>query len=251
MQVYVIEAHPDDAALSIGGLLLNLSANDQTSAITVFTIFDGSWAKRTFGKNLVIKNVRRLENEKALNIANAKNICLGFLEAYDRGYRSYRRVSIPIKERDLVTKVSLSLKQMLAVGKRGLVLFPIAVGHHVDHLIAFESMIRLCRERALRAEQTRLYEDCPYVCRNKNDLNKRLGIIRQNYFQVKPLVIDITTNATLKTEMLKSYSSQFGYETIRIVKTYSSKLGKQVNKGSQLFFERIWVPNSSVEKKEA
>jgi LmbE family N-acetylglucosaminyl deacetylase len=250
LQVYVVEAHLDDAALSIGGLLLNLCTNDRINAITVFNIFDGCWAKPTFRKNLAIKDARKLENERALNIVHAKNICLGFSEALDRGYKNCHRSNIPVRDRDLLRNVSLSLKRMLTADKHSVVLFPIAIGRHLGHLIAFESVFQLVRERALMVEQIRLYEDCPHICGNRSNLDRRLDILRQDYFQMIPIMVDITFNAKLKTIMLKSYSSQFGDKTIRRVMTYSSRLGKHVTKEGQLFFERIWAPDLSFNKRE-
>ena len=241
MQVFVVEAHPDDAALSIGGLLLNLRNSSQTIVITVFS---GSWAKRSFKKPYSIEDIRQLENQRALNFANAENICLEFPEAHTRGYKKCRRAKIPSKEKTLLRKVSLSIEQIL--GKRdkpSLVLFPIAVGEHIDHLITFESMIQLYQQGTINAEQTRPYEDCPYVCGSENDLSKRLNIIKMNYFQVTPLMIDITSNLKQKSDMLKSFTSQFRLKKIRKVKTYSFDLGKEVNEENQAFYERIWAPN--------
>lgn len=180
LQHIFLSPHYDDAALSCGGLIANLSAANQTAVVA--TIFGGKpdytrlspFARSIHGRPLAGQDPidqRRAEERQALAVLRACSRPGDFLDCIYRQdeagtgwpYASEQALFGPVDpaDRDLVQELAHCVAA-LAPAPAGCVLYaPLAIGNHVDHQIV------RCAARMLHEHgyDVRWYEDYPYIAR--------------------------------------------------------------------------------------
>jgi len=174
--VLVMSPHLDDAVLSCGALLAHLAARHPITVATVFTAaapppwslparrqlraLGGIDAEDFFG-------LRRAEDRDVLAGIGAAAVHLGFRDAlFRRGrrgpaYPTFRfdaaRGRVAGCDAGLAAEVSARVAEVTGAGQAGLVLAPLGVGRHVDHLITRRAALELGR-----GIRTVYYSDFPY-----------------------------------------------------------------------------------------
>lgn len=168
--VLVVSPHLDDAVLSCGGLLHRARA--QGVCARVVTVFAGeprpddvgplaNWFHELCGHGMNTVAVRRAEDRAAGDRLGFEAVHLDFLDcAYRRAgrhhlYPSEASVFGPVVADDLALIEELA--ERIGSMDAGLVLAPLAIGGHVDHVIAREAAARAFGGELL------LFEDVPYA----------------------------------------------------------------------------------------
>jgi LmbE family N-acetylglucosaminyl deacetylase len=154
----ILSPHPDDAALSLGG---SIATNLLPPPITLLTIFGRShYSEQTPGGGEV-EQITALRHAEEIAYAHRRDLELVWLACEEAGLRLglarvfAQRGQPPVdcgRENDIVAAAR-------GVGA-ALVLAPLAVGEHVDHVIVH----RLANHAAGGAALA-YYEDLPYAAR--------------------------------------------------------------------------------------
>ena len=189
--IIVLSPHLDDAALSCGSLLAWAAAYRPVTVMTLFTASAGarpSLSARAFLRQCNARSAaalfeqRRAEDRLALRSIGVTGVHLGLPDALFRRREDSR---LPRIARDLVPELdcvyptfrrhisggrmsphdrplldALEKRILLASGKRDLILAPLGLGGHVDHVITHELGARLSRHRSIG-----WYADQPYALR--------------------------------------------------------------------------------------
>lgn len=169
-RVIVLSPHLDDAVLSAAGLLDAL--RDRVSRLVV-TVACGNPVSAGSGRNrgragFASPAVRRLEDIKAMNELDCDYVHLGFADCIYRrsptngsliykGGRT-RFSAIAPDDRAHVEELFLVLRRLCVDMGRVLIVAPLGIGGHVDHLICAQVALQL-----RGAKDTLFYEDVPYV----------------------------------------------------------------------------------------
>ncbi len=229
----VLSPHADDAALSVGGLLLRVG---RRSAIQLLTLFGRSNYLRSSG----CENDWRLvsERRKREDTAFARRIgahldYLDFPEASLRlGYSLAKvfvdaekaRLSVP---RDLMKKVTPVVER----ARPALILSPLGLGGHRDHLIARN----LARTIGRRQDLTVMYyEDLPYAAAVPE--RELLSHVRSFDSNLRPTLVSVEEELRSKLDNLTLYRSQIGIEEMKAVDVHARRWR---DSGAA---ERLWPP---------
>lgn len=172
--VVVMSPHLDDAVLSCGALLAHLTARHPVTVVTAFTAaaprpwslparrqlraLGGVDAEDFFGQ-------RRAEDREVITGIGAAAVHLGFMDALFRwsrrrpAYPTFRfdaaRGRVAACDAGLAAEVSARAGEIARASGAGVVLAPLGIGRHVDHLIT---------RRAAQGLGMRIvyYSDFPY-----------------------------------------------------------------------------------------
>lgn len=175
-RVVILSPHPDDAALSCGGLLNFLTGRQ--AACLVISIYCGNppavksadGTLRTFQrKGHVSPHLRRREDIAAMHSAAADFVQLSFSDGiYRRSpltnqfiYRhAHERWEAPrVDDLAHAEELYLVLQRLCLNLGRILLVSPMGIGQHVDHTIVARVALRL----AERGASLLFFEDFPYV----------------------------------------------------------------------------------------
>jgi hypothetical protein len=171
MRAIFISPHFDDAVFSCGGLIAHLSDHCETQ---VWTIFGGKpiiprtspltrWLHSTCNSPNaeVLNSVRKSEDLKSLNRLKTKGQHFSFLDSVYRVdfffrplYRNTCLTPPHSSDRILIEKISRKLVSLLK--PTDLILTPLGIGYHVDHLVARQAV------ELHRNDNICYFEDVPY-----------------------------------------------------------------------------------------
>ena len=170
MRILAVSPHLDDAIFSAGGTLASMAKRG--AEVLVVTCFAGN-VRQPSGFALACQldkgieretdymALRRAEDVAACEMIGARAQHLMFLEAPHRGYGSAEALFGPRLAIDNIgSEVSTRLAQTIAEFRPDLVLGPLAVGGHVDHLIVRDALRSL-----VTAARLCEWEDYPYAMR--------------------------------------------------------------------------------------
>ena len=167
-KLVAVSPHLDDAAFSAGGALANYVRDG--GEVTIVTCFTGIVDRpegfalacqldKGLSAEIDYMALRRREDERACAVIGATPVHLSFLEAPHRGYRSAPELFGPrLPGDEIVDDLAPALAPLLRDAV--LVLGPLGIGAHVDHLIVREAL-----ERVADPERLFLWEDWPYLDR--------------------------------------------------------------------------------------
>lgn len=216
-RIYIISPHQDDAVLSCGGLMAQLSGKADITVVNLFT--NGNKGPYTLSAKRFLNMLkepdavrlfekRKLEDKTVLTKLKAKIINLDLEDAmfrrknvsvigkivpeFDHVYPTYRwHFSKGISKIDYaLADVEERLKKI--VKSDDIVLAPYGIGGHVDHMIAR----RVCEKNF---KSVILYSDFPYN-------------VRTSYFGTKGRNFDrfiLKPDLSAKEKLVKMYETQF------------------------------------------
>jgi len=211
-RVIVLSPHLDDAALSCGGLLTAL--RDRVSRLVV-TISCGD-ARGRNRKGVATPAARRLEDQHALHGIDCDFAHLGFVDAIYRrspfsgqliyhGIRE-RMSAPPIDDGGHVEELYLVLRRLCLDMGNVLVISPMGVGQHVDHVLCAHVAMRLFGS----SPNLLFYEDFPYVLggvlSDVPDDDPEAAMRRLDRVPVRRYAVPIDPER--KIELLRHYPSQ-------------------------------------------
>ncbi|MFE7644292.1 PIG-L deacetylase family protein [Streptomyces phaeoluteigriseus] len=158
-----LSPHPDDAQLALGGLLSRFGGR----VVDVFS--QETWTRRPYYRSRPALASRLLLEEErvACGVLGAELTVLGQVDAADRsawreGYflEPHDMDAARATEPELFERVTADLAAEVAGGP--LVLVPLAVGGHVDHVLTRQAALELISRKVLEPERVAFYEDMPY-----------------------------------------------------------------------------------------
>lgn len=232
--VVVVEAHVDDAVLSLGGLMLSLDR--PLRVVTVFSESDSvhpQVAPLLANLDIVPHRLRELEARAAAGAVGADWVPLGFSEI---GSMS------PSPDAELRERV---IEALLKVAPpTALVLLPAGFGRHPDHL--FLAQCEAVFDRGA------LYEDvgpAPAYARCTEDFWSRYDELRPTH---APIYFAIDHACESKLDVAGLFRSQFSPRQARAIVRYAEAVGisgahlfHEIPRGR--FFERLYVRSERAE----
>lgn len=170
-RVIVLAPHLDDAVLSAAGLLLALKGHVSRLVVTIAC---GNPVRRNNGKRarprkgFASPSERRKEDIRAMHDLDCDFVHLGFADCIYRrspttGDLIYNKAQTKFavgspEDRAHVEELFLVLRRLCRNMGRVLVVAPLGIGYHVDHLIAAQVALQIAG-----VSQLLFYEDVPYV----------------------------------------------------------------------------------------
>lgn len=225
LQHIFLSPHYDDAALSCGGLLAELSAAGQRTVVA--TIFGGKpdyarlspFAQMIHDRPLAGADPieqRRVEERQALAILGAESRLGDFPDCIYRQDAAETRWlyageealfgALDPAEEPLVEEVAACVAALAPRPAQCTLYAPLAIGRHVDHQLTRRSAAIMQRH----GYDVRYYEDYPYVARDPDELvvalatNEPPGGWQASLTPLSLAALDLKTGAVL------AYASQLG-----------------------------------------
>lgn len=217
----IISPHMDDAALSMGGTILQ-----DNEKFKIITLFGSNWTLDGINPDSnKVTNIRLSEEQKVIKLFKAEFVFANLPEATMRGYNNWMAKCDLQKEKQLFKKIINIIKENTNVEDE--LFLPAAIGEHVDHALVFETI------KSLNNKKIRLYEDLPYA--TYGGTKERIEKI-SNLYKITEVLTNINNTINAKLECLNIYKSQLTPDDIIKVKNYAKNLGKTAD-----FYERIWM----------
>lgn len=212
-----LSPHYDDIALSAGGVAALLSANGRTPEIALIfgdhpdpnvplTQF-ASDMHRDWGMSAeqVIAGRRHEESVASLTLGS----CDRYLPFRDAIYRGDQYTSDPElfgtpKDGDAGVPAQIRAALPISDNDRGhlRVYAPLAVGHHVDHQLAFQTGLDMAND----GWEVWFYEDLPYSLKPENAARRHPELTARGL--APAVVIDVTSAWPKKIDAIMAYPSQ-------------------------------------------
>ena len=197
MKVLVIEPHPDDFALSAMGYI------QENMNVTVLNIFSKmkidsfTWSEHIDINEKEYESLRLLESKIAIqDILN-----YDFISLKEESTRITKRTIQEIKK-----SIIEAVKKILEEKKFDIIMIPMGVGKHLDHLCIYEAIIN--EYVNLNIDSTMiLYPEYPYA-RCKKSYIDRLKEIYE-VFDLKENIVNIETKLQDIVNVISIYKSQF------------------------------------------
>lgn len=214
MKALFVSPHCDDICLSIGGFAAAVEA--PSVLVTVFS--DSDWVDPSWSGEIPngdVSSLREQEDRAYCARMGFERIALGLPDSGVRhaGQGDLRRASGD--ESRLVDGIAQALAAIVADVGADVVVAPLGVGGHADHVV--------CRRAAQRLHQTlALYEDLPYAWEIPL---WRIGLAgRQLRARLSPLVFESVSTTIEKQHALRDYASQCNQVMFDAVEAHSARL---------------------------
>lgn len=197
IEVLVLEPHPDDFALSAMGYI------QENMNVTVLNIFSKmkidsfTWSEHIDINEKEYESLRLLESKIAIqDILN-----YDFISLKEESTRITKRTIQEIKK-----SIIEAVKKILEEKKFDIIMIPMGVGKHLDHLCIYEAIIN--EYVNLNIDSTMiLYPEYPYA-RCKKSYIDRLKEIYE-VFDLKENIVNIETKLQDIVNVISIYKSQF------------------------------------------
>lgn len=222
----ILSPHCDDAFLALGGYILH-----DPSKVHVIDIF-ATCAWTTSPENYSSEELTRINQDEERAVAEKAGVHVTlheYPEALLRNYRKWNAKKIHPSDTVLSGSIVKTIREYLKEGDR--VFFPLAPGHHVDHVILHRQLKLLFDELLEKDIEVFAFEDLPYSW--YGGAEERLNRLSRT-FTLTAQVIDISEYMDEKVSLLKLYSSQLADSDIAKVIDYAKNLSNYT------YSERIW-----------
>ena len=196
-EILVIEPHPDDFALSALGYI------QENMNVTVLNIFSKTkiesftWNEHVKISEKEYEDLRMLESQIAIHdILN-----------YD--FKSLKKESTRFKtktKKEIQKDISNAIKKILLEKKIDIIMIPMGIGEHPDHICVYEAMLD---EYHTLNESLKiiLYPEYPYA-RCKKSYEHRLTEIKK-VFDLEENIVNIEDKLEEMASVISVYKSQF------------------------------------------
>lgn len=229
LRVMAVSPHPDDVALSAGGLIWKLHSSNTIRLLTVFG--RSRWVSHSIARELRdSETITALRAEEERNYAEQLAADCNILPYEDASLRSYDAVSERLKTHDPASwreQVKASVRMEIARYRPHLLIGPAGIGNHIDHVIVSEAINELER---IPDMAVLFYQDLPYA----TEPELRAGT--PNRFDIAGVLdIDIEAGLDQKVRNLGLYASQIDNKLCLQIEEHARKVGN----GSAA--ERYWI----------
>jgi len=236
-----VSPHPDDAALSCGGILARQVAQGRPALVVTVCAGDPPPAEeltafacslhQEWGDLANPMVQRRAEDAQALAVLGCAAQTWTYRDAIYRhpAYDSEEAIFGPLADEAALEKELFDRCAALPAGRW---LFPLAVGQHVDHQLLFRVGWQLYEA----GRSVAFYEDLPYVAWEGSPARRLAALGRPLW----PRRIEITPFWSIKTAAISCYPSQFaalthhGVPLLDAVERYAAALAVSG------YVERLW-----------
>lgn len=257
IKTILVSPHSDDIAYSIGGSLLQDFFMKPVLMVTVFTRSNYSPNIKTNDIEISSK-IRQSEDIEFINKVKIDYQSFQFSEPPLRGYSHNNMFECNNPALDpIYSEVYNSLRKLIKSYPCELIVAPIGLGNHIDHIMICDICHKISRENNIKII---FYEDLPYALWvTLNQIKMRANSITSG---LQPVKIDITPEFNDKYNNIKLYKSQRWIFQI-LIKLYSLRVGMEDKRFLELmhpnnllryfmclftnkcthatFFERFWV----------
>ena len=241
-ELTVFSPHRDDAVFSVGLCLWRwAAASIKIRIINFFTV--SSYAPRALAHSStsatsshLISEIRRREDVQALTFLD-RRIEMKSLDLLDAPLRLNIGVD-RVCSREAAQKGGVDTDSLTGALRsyfpRGLILAPLGLGDHVDHLGTREVAIRCAAPRKLG-----FYEDAPYVMwTSKALLDERIADTeKRTGLKLAPWIVRSGRAVEWKRRLVGKYQSQVTRENAKRFARFTLTYGGG---------ERIWIPKRSL-----
>lgn len=247
----ILSPHLDDAVLSCGGSIARLTGSAQE--VVVLTLFSGAVAPpfSPFAATLHARwgdppdavRLRRAEDAAAVARLGA---CAAFEDVPDAIYRRSRDgdwlyateedLSVaPLADDDWIAPYLVERVRLMA-GADSTIYGPLGIGHHPDHVLAFQVSLSLCRQ----GYSVVFYEDFPYASVDAA-YRQRTELLSDWHSFVDPIE---PQDLTAKIEASGYYRSQLAvlFNDAPSMVARITGWAEQVGGGDSTHGERFWRP---------
>lgn len=221
--VQIFSPHIDDAALSLGGCILNWMDKGVCVKINnIFTISDWTHenpiSKKTYAKD--ISQITELRKTEEKTLASFLSYQFEFWDFLDYPLRNQFSSQDQVNMEDqLLNKIEKTLNT------RDSFFFPIGI-NHPDHLL----IQRLCKRFLNKAYNIFFYEDLPYFSWGEFDYRHAFSVHQK---KKSPVLVKIDFEKKVSL-LKKAYASQISDAFLKSMRSYA------YNKTDNEYYERYW-----------
>ena len=265
-RVMVIEPHMDDAALSVGGLMLQRRAECEFLLVTaatqsVATSYRGM--ERDFFDRQTISNLRKAESQIVARLAWGRHIPLELVEATSRYYPqkwtldwfqrhehavwAYLEHAAGPGELELWTETIAKAIEDLQPEE---IWMPLGIGVHVDHQLTRHACLNILRSnpKLVKERVIRFFQDVPYAANFPHHTATVVEALRGAGVKLEEERVDVTDVKQEKTHLLSVYLSQWKTEIIQVrVDACSKLLGGPPDSSNELWYRVTVAPTKDLD----
>jgi LmbE family N-acetylglucosaminyl deacetylase len=265
-RVMVIEPHMDDAALSVGGVMLQRRAECEFLLVTVATRSVATSYRgidRDYFDVVTISNLRKAESQIVARLAWGRHIPLELTEAtlrynpqpwtldwfrrHEQAVWAYLKHAAGPGELDLWTQAIAKAIEDLQPEE---IWMPLGIGVHVDHQLTRHACLNILRTNPKLVEQhvIRFFQDVPYAADFPNHTSALLETLRGAGLKLEEERVDVTDVKQEKTHLLSVYLSQWKTEIIQVrVENCSKALGGPPGSSQELWYRVTAAPTKDLD----
>ena len=219
----IISPHLDDAALSLGSAMLAGSLGSRPHIVVVFSISNYTFETPGTGDVEAVTRIRKGEEKTACRLMKASLQFLDYGEPLVRGacgkYEEVFNKDFEPASDPLYHRIAGEIKGIKEQRKPDLLIFPLALGDHLDHILLNSIGLDLLAEGDSRIM---FFEDLPYAGILEPEEIELIGKGRG----LKPYAIP-GLDLNSKLLLLKTYQSQLDEFSFLAVKRYHTLRGAE------------------------
>lgn len=237
----LISPHPDDAELSMGGLLLKHRGRVQATNLVCFSQLGHTIFPNAFVKPAEVTAVRR---DEALLAAAVLGMETQFLEFPEYGLREALIPAKQFDEREDELREQLKLRLFAAISNAQptKVFAPASVGDNPDHRLVFDIILEFVDEDLFPDLEVHFYEDFPYAAAYE-DVDDFLSRFEHSYLDVEAWSEDINDVLEEKGILCDIYRTQFRRGLNKSLEKVAHRTGALLDSGAEspAATERFWT----------
>ncbi len=227
----IISPHRDDAALSMGGRLLQTPRD--FLIYNVYTIT--SWWRFPYTNNDLpaIEAARLAEDQLISRMTGVSMIDLGYQEAPLRGHAIkdiFTTDPSPADMAELRPKLLNTFANLIPKHPEADWYLPFAIGRHIDHRLARDAAMDALRHAGVDNSRIHFYEDLPYAAKGQTT------DFRETHptTAITDEVHEIGAVIDQKIELLRAYWSQLSWGQLPELKTHAASGEKFIERSHTL-----------------
>lgn len=265
-RVMVIEPHMDDAALSVGGLMLQRRADCEFHIVTLATqslasVYRG--LDREYYDVKTVSDLRKAESQLVARLLWGQHVSLGLVEAtlrynpqnwtldwFRRHQSAIWTCLVHSAGQDELELWTSTLAKAIADFQPEELWMPLGVGMHVDHQLTRHACLNVLRDNPKLVEQIecRFFQDVPYAADNREHTTALVKTLRDAGAGLEEERIDITAEMPEKMHLLSIYGSQWKPKVIqKRVEACAKALGGPPESYNELWYRVTAVPKGTVD----
>ena len=265
-RVMVVEPHPDDAALSVGGLMLQRRADCEFLIVTMATQSVATTYRtlhREFFDIETVSGLRKAESEMVARLLWGRHIPLGLVDASLRYHpqnwtldwflRHENEIFMYLQHspgRDELEQWTLALAKAIADLQPEEIWMPLGVGMHVDHQLTRHACLNVIQDNRKLLDQCvcRFFQDVPYAVDNPAHTTALVQTLGAAGARLEEERVDITTLMPEKLHLISIFASQWKMKVIKgRVEACANSHGGPPGSYSELWYRVAAAPTGNID----